>query len=141
MLELDDAADALLALPDFFFSALLSLPLGVAETNLGLDDLLLLWLPLLLRLPALLIDLERDLETPLCDREPLREREEMDFAGEPAGLPDLRDPRDEALDPEREERLPELSILYSRCYCPRNGYSFRSSTQDIGSNKVNIFTA
>ena len=117
MLEFDDAADALLALPDFFFPALLSLPLGVAETNLGLDDLLLLPLPLLLRLPALLIDLERDLETPLFDRDPLREREETDFAGELPGLLDLRDPRDEDLDPEREERLPELSILYLRCYC------------------------
>ena len=92
MLELDDAVDALLALLDFFFPALLSLPLGVADTNLGLDDLLLL------RLPTLLIDLERDLETPLFDLEPLRECEEMDLAGEPAGLPDLWDPRDEDLD-------------------------------------------
>ena len=137
MLEFDDAADALLALPDFFFPALLSLPLGVAETNLGLDDLLLLPLPLLLRLPALLIDLERDLETPLFDRDPLREREETDFAGELPGLLDLRDPRDEDLDPEREERLPELSILYLRCYYHETviPFAFRS---EIGSNKLNI---
>ena len=92
LLEFDDAAETLLALPDFFFSTLLSLPLGVADTNLGLDDLLPLLLRTLVELPStLLIDLERDLEPALTDFEPLRDRDETDL-GDPIGLPDLRDP-------------------------------------------------
>ena len=88
MLEFDDAADALLALPDFL-PTWLSLPLGVAETNLGLDDLLPLLLRLLAELPAMLLfDLERDFEAALADLEPLRDREEADL-GDATGLLDL----------------------------------------------------
>ena len=111
LLELDDAAEALLALPDFFLPALLSLPLGVAETNRGLDDLL----PLRLRLladtpPALLFDLDLDLEAALIDFELPCDRDEAD-RGESIGLLDLRDPLDDERDLDRDERLPELSIF------------------------------
>ena len=108
LLELDDAAETLLVLPFFFFSTLLSLALGVADTYLGLEDLL----PLLLRLlelpRALLIDL--DLEPALTDLEVLRDRDEPDL-GDGIGLPDLRDSREDARDLERDERLPGLSIM------------------------------
>lgn len=102
MLEFDEAADTLLAFPDFF-SPLLSLPLGVADTNRGLDDLL----PLPLRLrtelpPALLCDLERDLEAALPDLELLLDLVEADFR-DLAGLLDFLDPGEEDLDLERDD--------------------------------------
>ena len=110
MLEFDEAADTLLAFPDFF-STLLSLPLGVADTNRGLDDLL----PLPLRLrpelrPTLLCDFERDLEAALPDLELLRDLEEADL-GDLAGLLDFPDPGEEDLDLERDDWLLGLSIL------------------------------
>lgn len=108
MLEFDDTAETPLAFPDFFFSTLLSLPLGVADTNLGLDDLLLL-LRLLTELPpTLLFDLDR--EAALADLELLRDLDEADL-GEVTGPLDLCDPGDDDRDLDRDERLPELSIL------------------------------
>jgi len=100
LLEFDEAAEALLAFPDFF-PTLLSLPLGVAETNRGLDDLL----PLLLLTElaaALLCDLERDLETALPDLELLRDLDDADL-GDPSGLLDFLDPGEEDLDLERDD--------------------------------------
>lgn len=102
MLEFDEAAEALLAFPDFF-PTLLSLPLGVAETNRGLDDLLPLPLRLLTELAAaLLCDLERDLETALPDLELLRDLDDADL-GDPSGLLDFLDPGEEDLDLERDD--------------------------------------
>lgn len=102
LLEFEEAAEALLAFPDFL-PALLSLPLGVAETNRGLEDLLPLLLRLLTELaPALLCDLERDLEAALPDLELLRDLDEADFA-DPSGLLDFLDPGEEDLERERDD--------------------------------------